>query len=58
LINDFQEFLDGLENIFPRQEAYKLLVDVEVEEVEDETSMRVLSEASTGTDALLRAAAI
>lgn len=47
-----------MENIFPQHEAYKRLVEVEVEEVEDETSMWVLSEASTETDVLLRAAAI
>jgi hypothetical protein len=58
LIDDIQELLDGLENIFPQREAYKRLVEVEVEEVKDETSMQVLSEASAETDALLRTAAI
>ena len=58
LIDDIQELLDGLEKIFPVQETYKRLVEDEVGEVQNETSLRMLSEASLETDELLRAAAI
>ena len=47
-----------MESIFPQEEAYQRLVEVEVEEIEDETSMRVLLEASAETDTRLRAAAL
>ncbi|OCK88685.1 uncharacterized protein K441DRAFT_646327 [Cenococcum geophilum 1.58] len=58
LIDDIQELLDGLEKIFPVQETYKRLVEDEVGEVQDETSLRMLLEASLKTDELLRAAAV
>jgi hypothetical protein len=58
LIDDIQELLDGLEKIFPLQETYKRLVEDEVGEVRDETSLRMFSEASLKTDELLRVAAI
>ena len=58
MIDDIQDLLGGLENIFSGQEAYRRLVEADVEEVEEETSIRVLSDASAETDAMLRAAAI
>lgn len=58
LIDDIQELLDGLEKIFPVQETYKRLVEDEVGEVQDETSLRMMSEASLETDELLRVAAV
>ena len=58
LINNIQKLLDGLEKIFLVQETYKRLVEDEVGEVQNETSLRMLSEASLETDELLRAAAI
>ena len=58
LIDDIQELLDGLEKIFPVQETYKRLVEDEVGEVQDKTSLRMLLKASLETDELLRVAAV
>jgi hypothetical protein len=56
LIDDIQELLDGLESIFPKQEAYKRMVEVEVEEIGDIPRLQILSEAAQD-DTLLRDAA-
>jgi hypothetical protein len=56
LIEDIQELLDGLENIFPRHEAYQRIVEMEIEEVGDAPRLQLLSEAAQD-DSLLREAA-
>jgi len=57
LIDDIQELLDGLEKIYPVKESYKQLAEEEIGELEDEVSLRIVSEASQDTDNILRAAA-
>lgn len=56
LIDDIQKLLGDLESIFPKQEAYKRMVEVEVEEIGDRPRLQVLSEAAQD-DTLLREAA-
>ncbi|RKK81383.1 hypothetical protein BFJ68_g16008 [Fusarium oxysporum] len=57
LIEDIQELLDGLEAIFPQQEAYKRMVEIEIEEVGEGPGLQVLSDAAQETDDLLQEAA-
>ncbi|CAG9956769.1 unnamed protein product [Clonostachys rosea f. rosea IK726] len=57
LIDDIQNLLDGLEDIFPQQEAYKRMVEIEIKEVGEGPSLQVLSGAAQKTDNLLQEAA-
>ncbi|SCO78477.1 related to Heterokaryon incompatibility protein s [Fusarium oxysporum] len=57
LIEDIQELLDGLEAIFPQREAYKRMVEIEIEEVGQGPGLQVLSDAAQETDDLLQEAA-
>ncbi|EXL45109.1 hypothetical protein FOCG_13868 [Fusarium oxysporum f. sp. radicis-lycopersici 26381] len=57
LLEDILELLDGLEAIFPQQEAYRQMAEMEIEEVGEGPSLQMLSEAAQKTDDLLREAA-
>ncbi|CZR58313.1 related to Heterokaryon incompatibility protein s [Phialocephala subalpina] len=46
LIVDINELLDSLESIFAQPEAYKRMVEVEIEEISDEPRLQILSEAA------------
>ncbi|KAH8881895.1 hypothetical protein GQ53DRAFT_734651 [Thozetella sp. PMI_491] len=55
LVDDIHELLDGLESIFPQQEAYRRMAELEAEEIGDVSRLQVLSEAAQD-DLLLREA--
>ncbi|KAI1192074.1 prion-inhibition and propagation-domain-containing protein [Nemania serpens] len=54
LVEQITGFVDDLEKLFPVEEARRLLVEMEIEEInEDESSLRVLQNAATDTDSVL-----
>jgi hypothetical protein len=57
LVEDITELVEGLENLFPAEESRRRLVTLEVEEIQDESSLVVLKEVANGVDTLLQEAA-
>jgi hypothetical protein len=57
LIDDIEKLLDGLEAIFPQQESYRRVVEIEIDEVGEEPSLQALPKAAQETDSLFREAA-
>ncbi|KAI0873309.1 prion-inhibition and propagation-domain-containing protein [Hypoxylon argillaceum] len=53
LVNQVTEFIDDLEKLFPVKDARRTLVEIEIEELNDEPSLRVLQSAAAGTDSVL-----
>ncbi|KAI1181393.1 prion-inhibition and propagation-domain-containing protein [Nemania serpens] len=54
LVEQITGFVDDLEKLFPVEEACRLLVEMEIEEInKDKSSLRVLQNAATDTDSVL-----
>ncbi|KAK4458975.1 prion-inhibition and propagation-domain-containing protein [Cladorrhinum samala] len=58
IVDQIADFVDELEKAFPVESVCQKLAGIEIEEVEDETSLTMLKDAARGIDAALSDAAV
>lgn len=53
IVSQISSWVDELENLFPSEAVRQKLVEIEIEEVDDESSLKTLKDAASGIDPAL-----